>query len=71
MLKEKKICVSKNEKLRVEIIQLHHDTLVAGHGGKWKTVDPLVGYSKLLVARGNKRSRAICRRVQFMSANEE
>ena len=71
VLKEKKICVSKNEKLRVEIIQLHHDTLVAGHGGKWKTVDPLVGYSKLLVARGNKRSRAICRRVQFMSANEE
>ena len=27
----------KDEALKVEIIQLHHDTLVAGHGGKQKT----------------------------------
>jgi len=33
--------------------------------------DSEVGYSKLLVARGNERSRVICRRMQFMSANEE
>ena len=37
MLKEKKLYVPKNEELRIEIIQLHHDVLVAGHGGKWKT----------------------------------
>ena len=34
VLKEEKIYVPKNKKLRVEIIQLHHDTLVAEHGGK-------------------------------------
>ena len=39
MLKEGKVYVLKNEELRVEIIQLHHDVLVAGHGGKWKTME--------------------------------
>ena len=39
MLKEGKVYVSKNEKLRAEIIQLHHDMLVAGHGGRWKTTE--------------------------------
>jgi len=34
VLKEGKVYVLKNEELRVEIIQLHHDVLVAGHGGK-------------------------------------
>jgi len=34
VLKEEKIYVLKNEKLRVEIIQLYHNTLVSGHGGK-------------------------------------
>ena len=29
----------KDEELRVEIIQLHHDVLAAGHGGRWKTVE--------------------------------
>ena len=33
VLKEGKVYVPKDEKLRVEIIQLHHDTLIAGHGG--------------------------------------
>ena len=36
MLKEEKVYVLKNKKLRVEIIQLHHDVLVAGHRGRWK-----------------------------------
>ena len=39
MLKEGKVYVLKDEALRVEIIQLHHDTLVDGHGGKWKTTE--------------------------------
>jgi len=35
VLKEGKIYVPKDEELRVEIIQLHHDTLVAEYeGGK-------------------------------------
>jgi len=38
-LKEGKIYVPKDEELRIEIIWLHHDTLVAGHGGKWKIVE--------------------------------
>ena len=34
MLKEGKVYVPKDEELRVEIIQLHHNILVAGHGGR-------------------------------------
>ena len=30
--KERKVYVSKDEKLRAEIIRLHHDTPVEGHG---------------------------------------
>jgi len=33
MLKKRKVYVPKNEKLRVEVIRLHHDTPVEGHGG--------------------------------------
>ena len=32
MLKGGKVYVSKDEKLRVEIIWLHHDALAVGHG---------------------------------------
>ena len=39
VLKEGKVYVLKDEELRVEIIQLHHDVLVAEHGGRWKTVE--------------------------------
>ena len=39
MLKEEKVYVSKDEKLRAEVIMLHHDTPVGGHGGQWKTVE--------------------------------
>jgi len=39
VLKEGKVYVPKDEKLRVEIIQLHHDTLIVGHGGQWKIVE--------------------------------
>jgi len=34
VLKEGKVYVLKDEMLRTEIIQLYHNTLVAGHGGK-------------------------------------
>jgi len=39
MLKDGKVYVPKDEELRVEIIQLHHDTPVGGHRGQWKTVE--------------------------------
>jgi len=39
MLKEGKVYVPKDEKLRAEVIRLHHDTPVGGHGGQWKTVE--------------------------------
>jgi len=39
VLKEGKIYVPKDEELRAEIIQLHHDILAAGHGKKWKIVE--------------------------------
>jgi len=34
MLKEGKVYVPKDEELRAEIIRLHHDTPVGGHGGQ-------------------------------------
>ena len=33
MYKEKKIYIYKDDKLRAEIIRLHHDMPVGGHGG--------------------------------------
>jgi len=39
MLKKGKVYVPKNEALRVEIIKLHHNTPIGGHGGQWKTVE--------------------------------
>ena len=38
MYKEGKVYVPRNEKLRAEIIWLHHDIPVEGHGEQWKTV---------------------------------
>ena len=39
MLKEGKVYVPKDKELRTEIIRLHHDTPVGGHGGQWKTIE--------------------------------
>ena len=36
VLKEEKVYMPKDEELRVEIIQLHYNVLVAGYKGKWK-----------------------------------
>jgi len=33
-LKEEKVCVPKDEALRVEIIRLHHNMPMGGHGGQ-------------------------------------
>jgi len=39
VIKEEKIYIPKDGELRAEIIQLHHDVLVAGHEGRWKMVE--------------------------------
>ena len=39
MYKEGKVYMPKDNILRAEIIRLHHDTPVGGHGGQWKTVE--------------------------------
>ena len=39
MLKKGKVYVPKDEELRAEVIQLHHDVLAVGHGGRWKMVE--------------------------------
>jgi len=39
VLKKEKVYVPKDEELRAEVIRLHHDVLVAGHGGRWKMVE--------------------------------
>jgi len=39
MYKEGKVYVPKDEKLRAEIIRLHHDMPIGGHRGQWKMVE--------------------------------
>ena len=39
VLKEEKVYMLKNEKLRIEIIWLHHNVLVVRHKKRWKTVE--------------------------------
>ena len=39
MYKEGKVYVPKDNRLQAEIIRLHYDTPVEGHGGQWKTVE--------------------------------
>jgi len=39
VLKERRVYVPKDEKLRVEIIWLHHDMPIARYGEQWKTVE--------------------------------
>jgi len=39
VLKEGKVYMLKDKELQTEIIQLHHDIPVAGHGERWKTME--------------------------------
>ena len=38
-MKEGQVYVLIDEELRAEVIWLHHDVPIAGHGGRWKTVE--------------------------------
>jgi len=42
VLKEGRVYVPKDKKLRVEIIWLHHDTSIVGYGGQWKTMELII-----------------------------
>ena len=42
VLKEGKVYVLKDEELRVEVIQLHHDVPATEHGGCWKMVELVI-----------------------------
>jgi len=55
VLKKGKVYVPKDEELRMEIIQLNHDTPVARYRERWKTME--------LVARSNERHEEICGRM--------
>jgi len=39
MLRNRKVYILRDKKLRAEIIQLYHNILVGGHGGQWKTTE--------------------------------
>jgi len=39
MLKEGKVYIPKDEKLRAEVIRLYHDIPIGGHGGQWKIAE--------------------------------
>jgi len=69
VLKKGKIYVPKNRKLRAEIIQLHHDVLIAGYGGRWKLVTK--NYWWLEVMRDIGRYIKKCDMCQRMNRMEE
>jgi len=39
MLRDGKVYVPKDKKLRAEVIWLHYDMPVEGHGGQWKMTE--------------------------------
>jgi len=39
MLRDGKVYVPRDKKMRAEVIWLYHDTLVGGHRGQWKATE--------------------------------
>ena len=72
VLKEGRVYVPKDKKLRVEIIQLHHDTPIAGHGGQWKMVELVTrNYWWLGIMKEVKRYVEGCDQYQRMKNRAE
>jgi len=72
VLKEERVYVPKDEKLRVEIIWLHHDTPIAGYGRQWKTVELVTrNYWWLGVTKKVKRYVEGCDQCQRMKNRAE
>ena len=62
----------KDEKLRVEIIWFHHDMLIAGHGGQWKTVELVTrNYQWPEITKEVKRYVKGCNQCQRMKNRAE
>ena len=65
VLKEGKVYVLKDEKLRAEVIWLHHDVPAAGHGGRWKTVELVMrNYWRPGVIRDVGKECDLCQRMK-------
>ena len=72
VLKERRVYVSKDEKLRIEIIWLHYDTLIAGHRGQWKMVELVTrNYWWLGVTKEVKQYMERCNQCQRMKNRAE
>ena len=72
VLKEGKMYMLKNDKLRLEIIQLHHNTLIAGYGGQWKMVELVTrNYWQLGVMKEVKRYVKECDQCQRIKNRAE
>ena len=41
IMKDKQIYISDKEDLQLQVVKLHHDTLIAGHPGYKKTIELL------------------------------
>lgn len=41
LLHHRKVYVPKDQELRLQLLKLHHDTSLAGHPGRWKTLELL------------------------------
>ena len=39
ILRDRKVYIPRDKRLRAEVIQLYHNTLVGGHGEQWKTTE--------------------------------
>ena len=71
VLKERKIYIPKNEVLRVEIIQLHHNILIVRYKRKWKMTKLVtINYWWLEVTR-NMYQNMICVRKQDGNTSKE
>jgi len=72
VLKEGRVYVPKDEKLRGEIIQLYYNTLITGHGGQWKMVELVTrNYWWLEVTKKVKRYVKGCDQCQRMKNRVE
>ena len=72
VLKEGKVYVPKDEKLRVEIIWLHHDMPIAEHGGQWKMVELVTrNYWWPRIMKEVKRYMERCNQCQRMKNRAE
>ena len=72
VLKEGKVYVPKDEKLRVEIIWLHHDMLIAEYERQWKTVELVTrNYWWLRITKEVKQYVERCDQCQKMKNRAE